>query len=68
METGGSARGRPHVRDTSAISDASGTIQFDETKADHSGDGVSYTATKMEAAPDVWVVYDIIRKAAATPA
>jgi hypothetical protein len=49
-------------------SDASGWIQFGETKADHSGDGVSYTATKMEAVPDVRVVYDIIRKASATPA
>ena len=48
-------------------SDASGTIQFGETKADHSGDGVSYTATKMEAVPDVRVVYDIIRKASSRP-
>ncbi|MBN8989683.1 MAG: PH domain-containing protein [Rhizobiales bacterium] len=49
-------------------SDASGTIQFGETKADHSGDAVSYAASKMEAVPDVRVVHHIIRKASATPA
>jgi Bacterial PH domain len=49
-------------------SDGSGSIQFGETKAINAGEGVSYVATKMEAVPDVRSVYNIIRKASATPA
>ena len=49
-------------------SDGSGTIQFGETKGVNTGDGISYTATKMEAVPDVRSVYNIIRKQSATPA
>jgi hypothetical protein len=43
--------------------DGSGTIKFGETKAVNAGEGVSYTATKIEAVPDVRSVYNLIRKA-----
>jgi len=48
-------------------SDGSGAIQFGETKAVNAAEGVAYVATRMEAVPDVRVVYNIIRKATAAP-
>jgi len=43
--------------------DGSGTIQFGEANALSAGEGISSSATKMEAVPDARSVYSIIRKA-----
>ena len=43
-------------------SDGSGTIQFGEANAVSAGEGITSSATKMEAIPDARSVYNIIRK------
>ena len=44
-------------------SDGSGTIQFGEANAVSAGEGITSSATKMEAIPDARSVYNVIRKA-----
>ena len=44
-------------------SDGSGAIQFGEANAVSAGEGITSSATKMEAVPDARSVYNIIRKA-----
>ena len=44
-------------------SDGSGTIRFGESKAVDAGEGITSSATKIEAVPDARSVYNTIRKA-----